>query len=450
MKPTITIEIPASSEALVRQLLALHEEMNALALSAPAGTVLDACEEAVIPKGRDLIAQVLSDAVARRIESAEKKGAPIRVCECGRAKENRGPCSRQYVTTLGVLKITRRYWQCRCGSDGGYAADEVIGLSGRCSRVVQKHGCRLAADVSFAKASEHLREMLGVRLSPETVRGIAECHGKAMAKFQPKDEATAKAFRAAKGEVEFAVDAGKVNTREKGWKDLKIGVISKRESGDPATPSQWCDEDRLPTATIVVAFAMIAASKVFRRCWKTPLHRLGVTSFSSLHALGDGASWIWKSVQRVLTGCTQTLDIYHASERLSLCTKRIFGEGKAEATVAFERGREKLLNDGWSGVCAWVAELLSVEDSAERERRRRYTEKLLGYFSKHVSRLNYRERLASGRAIGSGAVEGQAKTLGLRLKSRGARWRIANVRPMASLVCVRNSVQWNAYWSLAA
>jgi hypothetical protein len=172
--------------------------------------------------------------------------------------------------------------------DGGYAADEVLGLDGRFSKVVQKHVCRLAADVAFAKASEHLREMLGVRLSPETVRGVAESHGKAMATFQPKDEVTAEAFRAASGEVEFAVDAGKVNTREHGWKDLKIAVISKRESGVSATPAQWCDEDRLPAATIVVAFAMIAASKTFRCCWKTPLRRLGVTAFSSLHALGDG------------------------------------------------------------------------------------------------------------------------------------------------------------------
>jgi hypothetical protein len=326
----------------------------------------------------------------------------------------------------------------------------VLGLNGRCSKVVQKHGCRLAADVSFAKAGEHLREMLGVRMSPEAVRKIAESHGKAMATFQPQDETTAKTFREAKGEVEFAVDAGKVNTREKGWKDLKIAVISKREAGGAATPSQWCEEDRLPAATIVVAFAMIAASKKFCRCWKTPLRRLGVTAFGSLHALGDGASWIWKSVQRVLTGCTQTLDIYHASERLSLCAQKIFGEGKAEATVAFERGREKLLNDGWPGVCAWVGELLAVADTVECERRRKFTEKLLGYFVKHVGRLNYRERLASGRAIGSGAVEGQAKTLGLRLKNRGARWCMVNVRPMASLVCVRNSVQWNAYWSMAA
>ena len=74
MTPSVTIEIPAGSEVLVRQLLALHEELQALALSAPDGTVLDACETAVVPKGRDLTRQLLADAVARRIETAEKKG----------------------------------------------------------------------------------------------------------------------------------------------------------------------------------------------------------------------------------------------------------------------------------------------------------------------------------------------------------------------------------------
>lgn len=345
--------------------------------------------------------------------------------------------------------MKRRYWQCRCGTAGAYAADEVLGLQGRFSKTVQKHCCRLAADASFAATSEHLRELLGVRLAPETTRKLVESHGRAMAKFQPQDETTAQAFRQAPGEVEFATDAAKVNTRAHGWKDLKIAVISKRQAGPALTPEQW-QEERLPAATMVVAFAMIATSKVFRRCWPAPLRRLGVTAFAALHVLGDGASWIWKSVNRVLTGCTQTLDIFHASQRLSRCAQRVFGEGTAEAKAAFERGRSLLLRDGWSGVCAWVAELLAVQELAEVERRRRATERLIGYFSKHVNRLNYRERLASGRAIGSGVVEGQAKTMGLRLKARGARWTYANVRPMASLICVRHSAQWKAYWDLAA
>jgi hypothetical protein len=80
MSQKVTIEVDARHEALVRRALALAEEMEQLALTAPDGTVFDACEEAVVRKGRQLQGQVLADAVARRIEAAEKKGrrsAPV-------------------------------------------------------------------------------------------------------------------------------------------------------------------------------------------------------------------------------------------------------------------------------------------------------------------------------------------------------------------------------------
>jgi hypothetical protein len=80
MSAKVVIEVDAKHEALVRRALAMAEEMEQLALSAPDGTVFDACEQAVIDKGRDLQAQMLGEAVARRIEAAEKKGrrsAPV-------------------------------------------------------------------------------------------------------------------------------------------------------------------------------------------------------------------------------------------------------------------------------------------------------------------------------------------------------------------------------------
>jgi hypothetical protein len=91
MKPTITIEIPAASETLVRQLLALHEELESLALSAPDGTVLDACEMAVIQKGRELNKRILEEAVARRIETAEKKGRRSASVRAAGSKRIAGP-----------------------------------------------------------------------------------------------------------------------------------------------------------------------------------------------------------------------------------------------------------------------------------------------------------------------------------------------------------------------
>jgi hypothetical protein len=73
MIPKVTIEVDAQHEAVVRQALAMAEEMEQLALTAADGTVFHACEEAVIEKGRRLQCQVLGDAVTRRIETAEKK-----------------------------------------------------------------------------------------------------------------------------------------------------------------------------------------------------------------------------------------------------------------------------------------------------------------------------------------------------------------------------------------
>jgi hypothetical protein len=65
-----------------------------------------------------------------------------------------------------------------------------------------------------------------------------------------------------------------------------------------------------------------------------------------LHVLGGGASWIWKAAGRALSGCRQTLDIYHASEHIAAAGKRLYGEGTAEATAFHERGRGLLLKEG--------------------------------------------------------------------------------------------------------
>ncbi len=146
----------------------------------------------------------------------------------------------------------------------------------------------------------------------------------------------------------------------------------------------------------------------------------------------------------------QTLDFFHACQHLSRCAERIFGEGASDARAAYQRGRGLLVRQGWVEVCTWVAELRGVPEEPERERRRQATDRLISSFAKHVQRLNYAEGLQAGWAIGSGQVEGEAKTLGLRRNRRGARWKRQNVQPMASLVCVRHTCQWDAYWAMPA
>lgn len=348
------------------------------------------------------------------------------------------------MSCLGTLRLRRHWWASRCGCEAlGYGADALLGLDGSYTRTLQQHLSRLAADVSFAKAREHVAALLQVTVSKEALRRECHRHGRQMAQWQTTETHTPEVFAQATGDVEFTTDAGKVNTLEHGWKDLKIGVFQKRPRAQPAQPAAW--ESRvLPEPTARVAWAAIAPAKKFRRTWRHWSRRLGVGQASELHALGDGAAWIWRSVERVFTGCTQTLDVFHGCGHLAQAGERLYGEG-AEAAQAFrERGRQLLLESGWSGVCQLVGEEYAKGDTPER---RTALEKLTNYFAKHSQRLGYRERLAAGQAIGSGSVEGWAKTLGLRLKARGARWCRKNVAGMSALICVRNASQWSAYWS---
>lgn len=73
-RTTITLEIDAEHEDLLRQYAAFLEEMTDLAANAPDGSVFDVCEDAVIEKGREHQRRALRQAVQSRLDAAEKKG----------------------------------------------------------------------------------------------------------------------------------------------------------------------------------------------------------------------------------------------------------------------------------------------------------------------------------------------------------------------------------------
>ena len=342
--------------------------------------------------------------------------------------------------------MRRRWWGARCACiPGGYIVDTLLGIDGSLSPLLQEKTCLLAADVAFRRTREHIKSLLGISISSETIRDYGERNAARIARWQTNETASSGTFAKAEGQWEFTVDAGKVNTLEKGWRDLKIAVVQKRPTSKAATPEEWQSRE-LPAASARVMWADIAKSKRFHRNWKPRLKRLGLPTMADLHVLGDGASWIWKSADHVLTGCRQTLDIYHACEHIAAAGKKLYGEDSPVATAFFERGRGLLLSEGWTGICRLIGEEYVSEDTPMR---RAILEELTHYFVKHMMRLSYAENLKVGKAIGSGVVEGAAKTLGLRLKARGARWRQKNVRPMAALICVRNGDEWSSFWNKA-
>jgi hypothetical protein len=74
MTPSVSIDVPVEHEQLIRRVLSLAEELHQLALTAPHGAVFDQCENSGIDSGREIQTRMLEQAVARRIEAAEKRG----------------------------------------------------------------------------------------------------------------------------------------------------------------------------------------------------------------------------------------------------------------------------------------------------------------------------------------------------------------------------------------
>jgi hypothetical protein len=73
-RKTVVLEVDSEYEDLLRQYADFLAEMMDLAGSAPDGSVLEACEDAVIENGREHQKRLLERAVQSRLDGAEKKG----------------------------------------------------------------------------------------------------------------------------------------------------------------------------------------------------------------------------------------------------------------------------------------------------------------------------------------------------------------------------------------
>ena len=350
------------------------------------------------------------------------------------------------MTTAGELELSRIYFRCvKCG-DGGYAADERLGIGGRYSYGVQRLACLAAASWSYDISSDRLAEFCGIRIGDTTIREIADRHGTAMNAWQHTDPQAAREFRAAAGDIEFTTDGTCVNTTG-GWREMKLGIFSKRPPGEPATPAEW-SQRTLPAPQARVAFAAIERSDRFGRRWKQWAWRLGILDTSNVTVLADGAKWIWEEQLNHLRGAQGVLDIFHALEHVAETARCVYGEGAEQSSQWLERARDTLLTESWTGIARLITQ---TRNTVRSPTKRKSLDGLRGYLSNHAHHLPYPDRLAAGRSIGSGQVEGACKNLiGRRLKQTGARWRIRRVNRMAGLCSIMYSDQWNAYWSTHA
>lgn len=301
--------------------------------------------------------------------------------------------------------------------------------------------CLLGVQRSFEKAEVALFEVAGWDLDDNTIRQL--CHATAARAGSTRERrATAEVFAQAEGDLELQIDAGKVNTRD-GWRDVKVAVLARREPGEPITPSEW-DERDLPAPSVRSVVAAVEEAETFGARCLAETTRLGLTDPQQISVLGDGAEWIWNLAERRFSGASQCLDFWHGAGHLGDGAKAVFGSGSGEAEAELDRGKGRLLDDGYWGVTEWVGELaVKVPVGGDGAA----LGAVLNYFAGHQTRVNYALRLRRGQSIGSGLVEGSIKQLlNVRMKQTGARWKVEHVAPLVELGALADGPEWDAFW----
>lgn len=364
-------------------------------------------------------------------------------CSCGAAAYFKGCTTKVLLTVVGEVELSRRYYSCRKCRENQTPLDAWAGgVAGMCTPATRRMLALAGMSFSFDTAAERLEELCLLKVSNDTIRRVSEEEGKAAQKFLTASDVPAKTFARGEGETEFYSDGVTVNTTE-GWRDLRVNVFDKREAGAAATPQNWAKRV-LPPPTVRIAWASMAACEQQGIAWKNQGERLGVAVDGRLSVLADGAKWIWDQAGQCWKNAEWVVDVFHVSEHIHDCGKAIHGQGDTQARLWSEAQVQSLIENG---PVQYLKDLKAFTALHNDSAKVKALESLLNYLTPHVDSMWYKQRLAEGRPIGSGLIEGANKTIvSNRLKLNSARWTPQHAEQISALRCLDYSGLWKDFW----
>jgi hypothetical protein len=353
------------------------------------------------------------------------------------------------------MDVERRYYACRACRRTYSPWDEWAGVG---SIQVTEHARKMiviaSAAWSFDNASAKLADLCSMKVSDDTIERVCQDEGEQARKWlrgqeprgaEPGPNELVQAFGRAVGEPEFYSDGLKINTTD-GWREMRLNLLQKRERASAATPGQWKDRV-LPEASVRLASCAVADSRLTGAMWKRWSEQMGLEDSRELSVLADGAPWIWEQAHlRLSPGAQWCVDIYHVSEHIHACAKTMFGEGQAARSWAEQR-LDELIQQAGPG---FIAQLDQRIRSCADDEQVAAMKSLRTYLWGNRDRMWYAQRLAEGKPIGSGAIEGACKKIGVRLKLNSARWRVRRAERFGALLCLVYTNQLQTYWQLRA
>lgn len=283
----------------------------------------------------------------------------------------------------------------------------------------------------YASGSELLKAFLGLEIAPSQLYRVTNCLGE-----QITTDLTTPVIHSspADKEVIYGSIDGSMLLTDQGWQEVKVGrVFTSQARIEAGQKGESQTRYRLSQSTYC---AQLGEHEDF-----TPLFEASLGSYQScpdrLVLLSDGGVWIQHYFGRRFPQAIQILDYYHAVEHLADWVKIHF-KGSKSGCQWFDRQKDNLLANG---VDTLIGELKNLTDlSAESQACR---DRLVGYYWRNRTRMQYGTYRDRGLQIGSGCIEAAHRTvIQCRMKRSGQRWSEGGGQAMLNLRVAAKSDRW--------
>jgi len=388
-------------------------------------------------KGVKELEQMIGNEIQREWLEAqdEKYPADERPCTCGGQARYVRRREGMSITLQGRVYYKRAYYLCPHCGQGHYPLDEQLGIKpGEMSEEVIRQAALLGIQDAFGTASEILKELTLLELSPSSIQKASLVMGERvianeeeMKKHSQDYDCQLEQRRSEeKPERLYGSLDGFMVLLEDGWHEMKAGTwwtASERKDGSLAAQDIDYYVDLLPAEQ----FSDLVWANGFA-------HR--ADQAGELIFIADGADWIWRIVEQHFPQAVQIVDWYHACQYLAPVAQAAF-ETEEEQTGWIEQTKAALWEGRLDFVIAACQSLVDPNRSDDPARR------AVTYYSNNRHRMDYSTYRDKGYMIGSGSMESACKQLGCdRLKIAGARWSPAGARRLAKARAAYLSGEW--------
>jgi len=231
--------------------------------------------------------------------------------------------------------------------------------------------------------------------------------------------------------VALSMDGGMVNIRDEGWKEFKVGLVSRVQERANPRPTESTLQST-PLAYTAVLGDVDTFAPVFRAVAEAYTELTGPRPA----IVADGAIWIWGIAQRDFPRAVQIVDWFHTRQHLSNAAQALFpADPKAAATWLDARS-----DDLYAGHVQGILDDLDKAGLSDEPH----------FFQTHQSRMDYAAFREAGYPMGSGSVESEVKQFKARLTGAGMHWSRSGAEHMLLLRAAVLDGSFDRRWALAA